>query len=295
MGISFQRRRLRFTFRLATGSFDKNGSPDIVEFEDLRSFAEISAPGGFQFATCRASVFGVSKSVMDRLTFINYLNLGYMRNVVTIEATDSAGQFSTVFMGEIYSASPNYSGAPNVPFELEARSGIIGSLAPSFANSFPGSRKVSEIMAVLAKELGVSLEDNGVTSVLVDQTLSGSALEKVSRVKEAANIQTWYSPAEGVLAIAPMGSPRKSEPVEVSMFNGMVGWPKKRFEGVEFTNLFDPAMRHGCRIKLESEVPSCNGEWYVGSIYHSLSCNEPGGPWFSTVVANPINLFVRSR
>lgn len=295
MATSFQQRKLRITFRLASGTFNKAGDPDKVEFENFRSTIDIEAAGGFQFAMCRGRIFGVSKDVMDRLTVINYQNLSFMRNVVTVEATDNDGRFSTIFMGEIFIAQPNYSSAPDVPFEFEARSGVIGSLAPSIASSFPGSRRVSEIMESLAKELGVTFENNGVTDVLVDQTLSGTALEKVYKVKDAANIQVWYSQSESVLAIAPMGVPRKSDPVQVGADTGMVGWPLKRWEGIEFTMLFNPAIRHGCKINVKSTVPSCNGEWYIGSMQLSLSANYPGGPWFGSYIANPVNMFIVNR
>ena len=295
MAISFQQRKLKFTFQFATASTDKNKPPETIEFENFRSSVEIESAGGYQFAYCRGMVFGINKQVMDRLTVINYQNLSFMRNVVTIEATDDNGRYCVVFKGEITVSQPHYQSAPDVPLEFEARSGVIGSLAPSTANSFPGSRKVSEIMETLSKELGVAFENNGVDSVLIDQSLSGTALEKVYKVKDSANIQVWFLPAENVLAIAPMGVPRKSETITISSGSGMVGWPIKRWEGVELSCLFNPSVRHGCKIKIESTVPACNGEWFIGSLYHSLSCNMPGGPWFTRYIANPVNLFIVNR
>lgn len=295
MATSFQQRKLKFTFQFAAASTDKNKQPETIEFENFRSSVEIESAGGYQFSYCRGMVFGINKQVMDRLTVINYQNLSFMRNIVTIEATDDSGRYCVIFKGEIIVSQPHYQSAPDVPLEFEARAGVIGSLAPSVASSFPGSRKVSEIMESLAKDLGVAFENNGVESVLVDQSLSGTSMEKVYKVKDAANIQVWYSPSENVLAIAPNGIPRKSEPVVVNASTGLVGWPIKRWEGIEFSSLFNSSIRHGCKIKMESSVPSCNGDWFIGSLYHSLSCNMPSGPWFTKCIANPVNLFIVNR
>lgn len=295
MATSFQQRRLKITLQLAAGAKNKEGEPDTFEFTDFRTNVEISQPGGFNFAQCRLRIYGIAKEIMDRFTVINYQNLSFMRNVLTVEATDSDGRFCVVFKGEMFSATPDYSGAPQVAFVAEAQSGLIGMLAPAVAVSFPGARRVSEIMGAIAKELGVFLENNGVDSVLTDQTLGGTSLEKARTVQEAADIEMWYVPAEGVLAIAPKGMPRKSDPVTYSQSTGLVGWPVKIYEGTEFTALFNPSTRHGCKIKMESEVPSCNGEWRVLTMHHSLSAFEQGGPWFTHFIAAPVNLFVVSR
>uniref|UniRef100_A0AAU6W3J7 Tail protein n=4 Tax=unclassified bacterial viruses TaxID=12333 RepID=A0AAU6W3J7_9VIRU len=295
MGSSFQRRRLRITFKLAAGTFTREGEPDTAIFEDYRSQVDIDAPGGYQFATCRMRIFGIDALTMNRLTVINYQNLDFLRNSIQIEASDEDGQFTSIFLGEIYIAQPDYAGAPDVPFIVEARSGLIGSLKPSQANSFPGSQKVSAIMSRLAAELGVSLEDNGVTQTVTDMYLAGSALHKVQVIAEAARIQYWYLPEQGLLAIAPMGVARRSESISYTLNNGLVGWPTKTHVGIAFTALFRPSTYHGCKILMEQDVIACNGEWYIISISHRLESETPGGAWFTHFVATPQNTTIRSR
>lgn len=295
MGSSFQRRRLRFTFRLASGSFLKEGDPDTYTIEGYRAEAEIMAPGGYEFSTCRLRIHGIEQFTMDRLTVINYQNLDFLRNSVMIEATDSDGQFSTIFLGEIYIAHPDYAGAPDVAFVVEARAGLIGALAPAAANSFPGAQKVSAIMSRLARELNVTLEDNGVTSTVTDMYLAGSPIQKVQKLAEAARIQFWYVPEQGVLAIAPMGVSRRGNTVSYNLSTGLVGWPTKTHVGVMYKALFNPQIFHGCPILLESDIPSCNGEWYVISMHHQLSSELPGGPWFTNFVATPQNTTILRR
>lgn len=296
MESSFQQRRIRITFQLAAGTFNKEDDPDIVEFQDYRVRAEINAPGGYEFSSCRLRIYGIGKDTMDRLTVINYTNLDFLRNIVTVEATDNNGEFTKIFVGEVYQATPDYLGAPDVALMVEARAGLIGSLASSVASSFPGARKVSEIMGVLASELNLTLENNGVESTLTDQYLSGTPLQKVQNVASAARIQYWYLPEENVLAIAPMGAPRNTyDPVRYSAQTGLVGWPMKRHVGIAFTALFNPQTFHGSKIEMDSTVPSCNGNWYIVSMSHRIDGNVPGGAWFTDFVATPENAFILTR
>lgn len=295
MGVSFQRRNLRLTFQLVTGSFIVEGSPDRLVVDGFRVQAEIDAPGGYEFSTARLRVYGLERFVMERLTVINYQNLDYMRNSVQVEATDENGQYASIFLGEIYYAQADYRGAPDVPFVIEARSGLIGSLTASPSASYRGPQKISAIMERLAKELNVRLENNGVDMTVTDMTLVGSPLHKIQTLASTNRLQYWYLPEEGVLAIAPPGVARKSEPVAYDYTNGVVGWPSKVHNGIIFTALFNPATFHGCKITMESEVSSCNGEWYIISMSHRLDSETPGGAWFTYFTATPENVFIRSR
>lgn len=282
MAATLQSRQLKLTIKLAAGSFNKDGDPDTVTFgAGYRIVCDIDAPGGEEYAVARISLFGASQDAMNRLTVINWQNLDFLRNVITIEATDSSGNFSAIFQGEIYEAQPDYDGAPDVPLVMEARSGLIASLTPAQAQAFAGTQPVATIMGVLAKELGATLENNGVTGSITDEYLPGSPLQKVRKLARHAGIQAWYMPESGLLSIAPMGSPRTGNAVTVDAAHGLVGWPKRMHVGVNFTRLFDPNMAHGMKIKIASTVEPCNGEWYIIGMSHRLAANMPGGPWFT--------------
>lgn len=295
MATSFQRRSLRITFQLASGSFDKEGEPDIVVLEDFRTRVRVEAPGGFTLARCQASIYGISKETMDRLTFINYQNLDFMRNTIKVEATDDDGEYSVVFFGEIFQAMPDYNSMPDVPFHVEAMSGMIGKLAVASPGTFPGARKVSEIMKTLADGLGMNFENNGVDTVVTDMVLTGSNLDQAQALAEAADIQMWYLPQEQVLAIAPKGQPRESTEYEYSESTGLIGFPVKLHVGIQFQSIYRREIRHGTKILMDSAAPICNGEWYIIGITYDLSAELPGGPWFSSLVATPYQTFISMR
>lgn len=295
MATSFQPRRLRFVIQLAQGTFNKKDEPDTITIEDFRSHVEIEAMGGFMFASCRATIFGLAKETMDRLTFINLLSLDFKRNTIRVEATDENGEFAVVFLGEIIQSTPEYHNAPEVPIVIEARAGVIGSLKPANPYTFPGPQKVAVIMENLARDIGMKLENNGVETIITDMVLTGTTNDKIRMLQEATDIQVWASYEDAILAIAPAGAPRESVPVRYSISTNLIGWPTRLHNGVIWKGLFNPSARHGCKVEIDSEIPTANGEWYVISMTHSLSCKEPGGPWFTDFVASPPGMYVRNR
>lgn len=296
MAATFQSRRLRLTFKLAAGTFNREAEADTVVFDNFRTSLDIEAPGGYQFATLRARVFGISQETMNRLTVINYQNRDYLRNTITVEATDDEGVYVVVFVGDIFTAQPDYTGAPDVPFVVEAMSGFIGSLTPAQSKSFRGAVPVSTMAEQIAKDLNLGLENNGVESTLTDMYLAGSPIQQLVQLASASGIQYWYVPEQNTLAIAPPGYYRykwQGDALYIDAARGLVGWPTKLHEGVQFTMIYRPQIFHGIPIHLESAVPACNGDWYIIRMYHKLDGNVPGGAWFSTVVATPSALTIR--
>lgn len=295
MAIAFQRRSLRFTFKMRTGSFSGPGEPDTVVYDGFRSSVQIKAPGGAQFATARISIKGLAQDVMNRLTIINYVNTELQRNEVLIEATGPDGEYNTLFLGTIGSAYTDYAGAPDVSFIVEAYQSLQSATDASPPTSWPGAQSVSAIASELCKKIGLTLENNGVTATVSDVYLSGSYLNQMRALCDMARCQMWVEEAEGVIAIAPAGTPRNQDAVVMNGERGLIGWPTPTHLGVDFMCLYDPGIYRGRKIKLETSVTPCAGEWYVRSVAVELDCETPGGAWFMMVNTNAISQFVKVR
>ena len=280
---------------MRTGSFAGPGEPDTVVYEGFRSSVQINAPGGWQFATARISIKGLAQDVMNRLTIINNFNYELQRNEVLIEATGPDGKYNTLFLGTIGSAYADYMGAPDVSFMIEAYQSLQSSVDANPPTSWPGPQKVSAIAGELCKKIGLPLENNGVDATVSDAYLSGSYLNQLRTLCDMARCQLWVEPSEGLIAIAPIGTPRSQDPVVMNSELGLVGWPTPTHLGVDFMCLYDPGIYRGRQIKLETSVTPCAGDWYVRSVAVNLDCETPGGAWFMYVNANAISQFVRTR
>lgn len=286
MGTSFQYRRIDLTFKLATGVFDGSNGSDTVKMTGLRVQCEIDAPGGAQLMEARLRIFGMSQAIMNRLTVLawQYLGvMGFMKNTVTIEVGTQDSDMAVIFQGDITNAMADYQGAPEVAFLVQATSGFVDKMAPAPSSSFPGPAPVDFIMGTLAKRIGATLENNGVTAVLTDMYLSGTNMAQIQTVAKAASIDYYYQPP--VLAICPKGIPRTGTAPLVSPDTGLVGWPTLDIAGIQFSTLYNPSIIHGVRIRLETSVTPAAGDWYVYSLSHRLESETPDGAWFSHVMA----------
>jgi hypothetical protein len=100
------------------------------------------------------------------------------------------------------------------------------------------------------------------------------------------------SRAEQNPGITPMYQPRATAIIpQISAQTGMGGYPTSTGRSVNFSMLFNPAMKFGGQIQVATDYPpGAAGQWFVASIAHSLSSEKPGDPWFSRVSGLKIQL-----
>lgn len=83
------------------------------------------------------------------------------------------------------------------------------------------------------------------------------------------------------LAIWPRNQTRAGTTPLISPATGLVGYPKFRDQGMSFRCLFNPALKLGGSIKMQSSIQPASGLWYiVGPLVYNLSAQMPQGPWF---------------
>jgi hypothetical protein len=63
----------------------------------------------------------------------------------------------------------------------------------------------------------------------------------------------------------------------------MVGDPNysNSVYGIEFTTLFNPLLRPGGKVQVESGLEVANGTWQIFNLQHQLDSEDPGGQWFT--------------
>ena len=89
--------------------------------------------------------------------------------------------------------------------------------------------------------------------------------------------------------------PPRSFKGAVDVATGMVGYPTYDGYGVNLRTLYNPSIRFGGRVKVETDVQQAAGEWVVACVAHHLESEKPGGAWFSTVRLNNTGLAITGR
>ena len=289
---SFENKKtLRFVITLGTGKFGSSNN-DVVTLQGVRAIADIDKAGGMMMGTLRAKIYGVKQADMNSITTLQWKPGTLIPNTVEVFAIDGAAE-TLVFAGNIVNAWADYQGMPDEFLHIQAQAAFFNSLKAIPPRSFKGRVDVASVMAQIARDLGYTFENNGVTTQLVDVYLPNTGMEQAKDLARAAGCDLYLD--DKILAITPSNVPRRVIIPLISPASGLVGYPTFDGVGVNFQTLFNPAVTFGGSVKLETDVQQAAGEWVVTSVGHRLESENPGGAWFSSIRGNANGLAVVRR
>jgi hypothetical protein len=285
--MSFTKKRIDVTITLGTGEFGDTGS-NTVTLTGLRVQSLITVPGGDAMAAAQVRVYGVPLSMVNQLTTIGPINTAIRaKNSMLLAAGDDENGMQVVYSGTIGDAWGEYQGAPETPLNIIGYAGLIEAIKPVGALSFVGATDVASIMQQLAQTMGLAFENNGVQVQLSNPYLPGTALMQVRSCARAAGIS--YLIDRGTLAIWPKGGSRSGDVPLIAPETGLVSYPRFTSNGLELSTEFNPSIKVGGTVQVQSSLPVACGMWTVFRLTHALESETPGGAWFSDLGTYPQN------
>lgn len=287
--MSFTHKHIDLTINLGTGQFGDTGA-NTVELKGLRMKAEIQDFCGPAMAQTQLMVFGLPMSMMNQLTTLGAVNSAVNgKNSVQIAIRDGTASPTTVYSGNIWKAWADFNQAPDAALNIMAVSGLTLSLKPVPAISYPGQADVGTIMQHIATTSGLAFLNYGVSVQLSNPYFSGAALTQIRECAQAADIN--FTIDNGSLEIWPKSGVRTPATVPlVSTKTGMVGYPAFSSNEISLTTLYNPAIKVGVPIQVDSTLQVASGYWNVQQVTHSLESITPDGQWFTNVLATPLNV-----
>lgn len=289
--MSFVKRASKITLRLRSGTIPGTQVTSI-DLTGHRMEASIQKAGSTLGAGVLAlRVWGMKKS--DMSTFAtNSLNAFAVRGDEIILAVGDVGRpLHQVFLGTILEGNIDYEGAPEVSFNIFARSGFNANLDAAAPNSYKVC-DVARVMEAIARMQGWTFRNNGVTTQLSNQYLYGTAWAQLETLANAAQITAVVE--NGGLTIWPGNGRRDDVVIPINAENGMIGYPALKTPGVIVRTLFNPELAYGRQVELKSSVGPANGVFKIFGISHELSTDLPGGHWRSTLALSVFNQFGRN-
>lgn len=283
--MSFVQRLLTVTFQLATGTFTGSQSNQVT-LSRLRATARIANAGAPSGSQLDLSVYGMSLELMNQLSTLGMVVQLVPRNTVTVTAGDQTSGMGTVFVGTILNAWGDFGAAPEVPFRVQANSGIAELVAPVSPSSFQGSADVVTMLSGIATQIGYQFENNGMSGVKVSNPyLPGTALEQARRIARSVANTMGYDDSDHVISIWPKsGGSRGGAVPLISPSTGMVGYPSFVAQGISLKTVFNPSVKFMGKVQVQgSQLTPANGTWAVFSLDHMLDALMPHGEWSSTL------------
>lgn len=280
---SFTKKIIRVTFELAQGNFDSSvnspagpSQPQNTKIvENLRVHADIKKGGSPSKNEAVLKIYGMNQHDMQQLSTVGLNNLAVQKNLVQVAVGDSDG-LTTAFQGEITGAWVNYHTPPDLDLEVHAISGYFASIQPMHPTSLQGGTPAASIFQRLADQMGIPLQNNGVTAQIQDPYLTGSAYTQALSLAMAVGVE--FGIDNGVLWISPRGQfrPPLGQVPLLTPASGMKEYPIWDKQGLVVESLYDPLFQIGGEVQIASSlVERANGPWRIHGLHHNLSSKHP--------------------
>jgi hypothetical protein len=252
----------------------------------VRMSANIHNAGG-KDGTLDLTVWGLPLSVMKQLsTYGQQINL-LPKNQIILQAGDDSG-LSQAFQGSILTSiiDPHQ---PEVSMKMTANVAAAFSAVAGTPASYNGKVSVATAMQSIATQMGLSFENNGVTTQLSNTYLYGSPRDQYNTIREHADISATID--RGVLAIWPRFQNRSGGAVTISALDGsMIGYPSFTATGVMVQALYNSSFAIGKQIIInDSQIVPQGSTWNAYMVNHALESQVYGGKWESTLMVTSPN------
>lgn len=285
--MSYVERAITLTIALGGGDFGDTGQ-NTITLSGLRVSAMIEKWGGPSFNVAQVRVSGLSLSLMNQVSSLWTPLPKFRNNTIVIQAGDAKTGMNIVFRGGIFTAWANIQNQPESSLEMICRAALVSTMRPVPPSSYNGSVDAVMILSNLASQMGYGFENSGVPPTMLSNSYyPGTLAMQAIRCAQAANVDITFDD-EVVMAIWPKGGSRQGEIPLVSAATGMHGYPAYNGNGIALKTLYNPAIKFGAKIKVETEIKAAAGIWNIWKLTHNLQSLTPNGNWFTEIEGKTI-------
>lgn len=272
-----KQKTIRTTIILSEGEFEGGGNTKIIE--GLATTVDVDKAGLPEKNTARITIYNMKMQDMEQLTFLAFRPLQKRKNKIMVEAGDLGEKLGLVFKGDITSAFPDFNSAPDVPFQIEAMTAGWAFQIADSPTSINGEQDVATLMEQFAKEAGFGFVNNSVTATVKNTTFTGSPVSKAQQLAQEVNIELLID--DETYTIQNWDTPR-GDAVLLGADSGMIGYPTFTQDGVSARSFYNPKLRLGGQVKIQSVVPKASGYWKLTKLTHSISAYGGSSTWESS-------------
>ena len=267
---------IKTTVILSEGEFEGGGNTKIIE--GLATKVSVEKNGLPEKNTAKITICNMKLADMEKMTFLAFRPLQKRKNKILIEAGELGSELGLVFKGDIISAFPDFNSGPDVNFEIEAMTaGWAFQLADS-PTSIDGEADAAKLIEQFAKEAGFGFVNNGVSATVRNTTYTGSPVQKAKQVAQEINVELLID--DETFTLQTWDNPR-GDAVLLADNSGLIGYPTFTQDGVSAKSFYNPKLKLGGQVKIQSLVPKANGYWKLTKLTHSLAAYT-AGEWNSS-------------
>lgn len=259
------------------------------DINSLTVEADITLASGLEPNSAYITIFGMTIEDCNQFSRFNQLFPAQLyANTVEVYAgytVDSSGLPPLVFKGQVYRAAPDFSNE-NRRFVIESYSGIYNQNLIASATNPSGDVPLNTLFQGIVQKSpdDITYNANNVTGTTNCPLYMGSWINQLQMACNDYGYQMKLVNNE--VYISPKGTPYVNDILTLSMDNGMLGSPMLVDLGVDVRCRFNPAIKFGQQITIQSIYQSkANGTWWINGYSHTLQ--NRGAKWESKLKLNP--------
>ena len=272
-----KQKTIRTTIILAEDEFESDSNTKVIE--GLAVTVDVDKAGLPDKNSAKVVIYNMAMKDMEKLTFLAFRPLQKRKNKILIEAGNVGEKLGLVFKGDITSAYPDFNSGPDIPFEIEAMTAGWSYQIADSPTSIDGEQDVATLMEQFATEAGFGFVNNSVSATVQNTTLTGSPVSKAQQLAQEVNIELLID--DETFTIQTWDNPR-GDAVLLSASSGMIGYPSFTQDGVSARSFYNPKLRLGGQVKIQSVVPKASGYWKLTKLSHNLSAYGASPMWQSS-------------
>lgn len=274
-----------YTEKLITVEFKFPDKERPVRLSSYRCALTVTNAGGRSQSQIDLAIFNVNQALTQLIVGQGTSIFQVSGTIVSVLA-GSEGKESQIYQGFIYDAFVDYNQMPDVPLRIKSTSTYYYRVKPAAPSSFVNGANVADVISTLAQSCGYTFVNHGVSVVLRDMYLSGSAIEQIMDCVDAADIGCTIH--NGAVEISMKGDFISDIVTEISPATGMIGYPTVTNSGVLVNVLFNPRLRRLNRIEIKSGNQAANGVFVIRTMEHNISTKTTGGTWLTSMLVYPV-------
>lgn len=242
-------------------------------FSEFAVNVRVTKKGAPDLPEAEVTLHGLGLDMMEQLTSLTFLKNARQNNILVIEAGYTEDTIAQIYRGEITKASADFNATPDVTFIIESKSGSYPSVIPQSPISVKGQQPAIEVIKQLASQIGYNVENNGITTSISNTYIQGSPIQKIKTIANSINADLIID--DNTIVVTPRGQPRRNGITpELSKDNGLIGYPTFTDEGLQVVCFFNPELRIGGMIRIDTIVPKAKGTWKITEFSHELEVND---------------------
>lgn len=281
--MTFVRRRIDLTLQLGTGAFGESGFTEVT-LSGHRIQASIVSAIGPASGEAMVRVFGMPLARINEITSLNRAGEGVRNNRIIIKAGDDVGGMAVAFIGQIALSQFDMSDAPEVAVNILAYGNGLDPVRKVPPLSYTGVTDAAIVMHDIATLMGKGFENYGVSRIISKPYYKGSPWEMAQECIREADIE-WNNGDDDTVVIWPKGGKRGDLVPLINAESGLIGYPHYASTAttgqLSVKTIFNPTLRTGNVVKVESGLKVANGLWQAYYIAHEIESEVPGGQWFT--------------